>query len=317
MKKIILICAVMACALGIFLFSEKRSGQRIIGVILPIEHQALADIVAGLKEGLKEEENLCIKVMNAQGDMNIQRAMIDQLLRGGCEIFVPIGTSSSQMTMNLAKSEKIVCLATDLTPEQTKLNATCLSDELSPVESISFLHGLYPKIKKITLVHSASEKVVKEIPLIHKAAVAKGLEVQLLMVQALAELYTIGQAIAKDSGAIFVLKDHLIVSGIQTLMSQAEKRNIPLVTSDEGSIINGGAFAIGVKEAEIGRQGAEIVKMVLHGTNPSAINHQSLKGPYPLFINRKSCTNQNVDIEKLVTAAETLGKPVRYASEGK
>ena len=312
MKKLFVLLVFCLCIGIIFFFSQTKTTGRLIGVIVPLEHQALTEIVNGFKEELKAEPGISIQVLNAQGDMNIQRALIEQLKRDSCEIFVPIGTTASEMTMSLAKGQKIVCLATSLTPPQQDHELTCLSDELSPADSLYLLKTAYPEMKKFTLVHSASEKVMKEIPSIQEAAEQQNMKVQTLMIYTLPELYTAGHAIAEDSEAIFVLKDHLIVSGIQTLAKQAEKRNIPVITSDEGSVAMGGAFAIGVKEAEIGKQGGQIVKMVLDGAIPREIKHRSIKGPFPLFINRSSCKNQKVDVERLVSAAEKFGNPVQY-----
>jgi putative ABC transport system substrate-binding protein len=256
--------------------------------------------------------------MNAQGDPNIQRAIIQQLVREGCDLLMPIGTAASQMTVNLAKEQKIICLAADIQtispPKGSSL--TSLNDELSAKDSLSFLHDAFPKVKKITLLYSASEKVAKEVPLVLEAAKTQGIAVQKLMVQTQPELYTIGQAIAPDSEAIFILKDHLIVSGIQSVVKQAEKRFIPVMTSDEGSVISGAAFAIGVKEADIGREGAELAKEVLNGTPPEKIPSRSLRGPFPLFVNQKACVMQGVDLNSFIKKSEELGLRIEYTNKG-
>lgn len=302
MKKIILFF-VFALALVIyFTVSPKERKEKLIGVVVPMEHQALNDIVRGLKETLSDK-NTIIKVMNAQGDPTIQKTIIQQLLQDRCDVIVPIGTAASQMTLSLAKESDVVCLAADIEGK-----AACLKDQLSAEEALNFLHAAFPEIKKITLLYSSSEKIAAEIPKTLQAAQANGIEVQKLMVQSHAELYTAANAIASDSQAIFVLKDHLIVSGIQTVAAQAEKLKIPVMTSDEGSIIGGGAFAIGVKEADIGRQGARMIQRILRGANERAV--ETMQGPFPLFINKEACLKQGVDIPALENAAMKLGYPI-------
>ncbi len=314
MKKVIFIFVIILIITAAVSLSYKRKTEKVIGVIVPMEHQALTEIVKGLKERLG---NVSIKVLNAQGDPNLQRAIIEQLARDQCDVIVPIGTAASQMTISRAKNRKIVCLAADLNGEQSEQSeqsrAACLKDQISSEEALSFLHTAFPKIHKITLLYSSSEKIANEIPSALEAAKSKGIEVQQLMVQSLAELYMVGQAIAGDSQAVFILKDHLIVSGIQTVVQQAEKRQIPVMTSDEGSIISGGAFAIGVREADIGRQGAEMIHRILNGEELST---QTMKGPFPLFVNQKACLKQGVDLAALLKAAERLGYAVEYTGEG-
>ena len=216
------------------------------------------------------------------------------------------------MTINLAKNRKIVCLAANLEDLHKGAEATYLNDELSAEDSLEFLKTAFPQIQKISLIYSASEKVAKELPILDAAANRRNIKLQKLMVQTLPELYTIGGAIAADSEAVFILKDHLIVSGIQTVAQQAAKRGIPVMTSDEGSVSGGGAFAIGVKEAQIGKQGAQMIKQVLGGVAPRDIPPQPLKGPFPLFINRQACGQQNIDVKALAQKAEILGYPIEY-----
>jgi len=307
MKKIILLFAFALVAMFYFTLSPKARQEKLIGVVVPMEHQALNDIVRGLKETLCDK-NTVIKVMNAQGDATIQKTIIQQFVRDRCDVIVPIGTAAAQMTLSLAKDCEVVCLAADIEGK-----ATCLKDQLSAEEALNFLHAAFPDIKKITLLYSSSEKIAAEIPKTLLAAKANGIEVQKLMVQSHSELYTAANAIANDSQAIFVLKDHLIVSGIQTVVAHAEKLKIPVMTSDEGSIIGGGAFAIGVKEADIGRQGAQMIQKIFGGAKERAV--QTMQGPFPLFVNRQACLKQGVDLPALEKAAMRLGYPVEPRGE--
>jgi putative ABC transport system substrate-binding protein len=307
MKKIILFFVFALVATLYFTFSPKERAEKVIGVVVPMEHQALNDIVRGLKETLSGT-NTVVKVMNAQGDATLQKTIIQQLMRDRCDVIVPIGTAASQMTLSLAKECEVVCLAAEIEGQ-----TACLKDQLSAEEALNFLHVAFPEIKKITLLYSSSEKIAAEIPKTIQAAAANGIEVQKLMVQSHSELYTAGNAIANDSQAIFVLKDHLVVSGIQTVVRQAEKLKIPVMTSDEGSIIGGGAFAIGVKEADIGRQGGQMIQKILDGAQERA--PQTMEGPFPLFVNKEACLKQGVDVPALERAALKCGYPIELRGE--
>ncbi|MBS0656083.1 MAG: hypothetical protein JSR46_09915, partial [Verrucomicrobia bacterium] len=66
--------------------------KKIIGLIVPVQHAALVDIEEGFKEELKALPQVApyeIKVMNAQGDNQLQLALIQDLVQKGCDIFVP------------------------------------------------------------------------------------------------------------------------------------------------------------------------------------------------------------------------------------
>jgi putative tryptophan/tyrosine transport system substrate-binding protein len=316
MKKQLVITLFMI-GISLLLILPPPRKEKQIGVIVPAQHIALEQIVQGLKEGLKEEESIHIKVLNAQNDLNLQRSIIQQLAQEGSKLLIPIGTAASQMTLALAPDRNILCLATalDITNCFPESQATSLSDELDIADSLSFFHAAFPPIKKITLFYSSSENVSKELPIFIQTAKKEGIEVQPLLVQTLSELYTAAQAIACDSGALFVLKDHLIVSGISSLAQVAEKRKIPLMACDEGSVLSGGAFAIGVKEKEIGKQGALFAQEILKGKSPREITPQTLRGPFPLFINAKACERQGIDSASLRKKAELLGLRVQFVEE--
>lgn len=300
-------------ALGVFFYSKGKElkSEKTIGIILPMEHEALSQIVSGLKEELKAEGNVRLKVMNAQGDPNLQRAIVEQLAQGECDLLIPIGTSTSQMTLALAKGKNVLCLAANSSLVQDGFQATALDDELSAADSFTFLRTTFPEVKKITLLYSPSEKVADEIPILERSARENGIEVQKLLVYTMADLYTMSDAIALDSGAVFVLKDHLVVSGMRTVAQQAEKRGIFVMSSDEGSVREGAAFAIGVEEKNIGRQGGEIAKRILQGEAPQEISPHTVAGPFPLFVNRKACSKQKVEVERLQNA----GIPIQFVGE--
>ena len=172
-----------------------------------------------------------------------------------------------------------------------------------------------PKAKKITLVYSTSEKVANELPEILAAAENADLKVQKLMVHHLSELYTISQAIDTNSDAVFVLKDHLIVSGIQTLVKQAEQKGIPVITSDEGSVAQGACFAIGVKESMIGKEGAQIANEILSGVACKSIAPKRMDGPYSVFVNKSTCQRQGKFLGQLIEYVSSNHLHIEYVSE--
>ena len=103
MKNLLLTSLAICFLCTLLLLPSRGKSPPSIGIIVPMEHKALKEIVDGFTGQL---EGKSYKVLNAQGDPNIQKAIITQLAREGCEILVPIGTSTSQMTLNLAKDKK-------------------------------------------------------------------------------------------------------------------------------------------------------------------------------------------------------------------
>ena len=303
----------------------KECEKKIIGIILPMPHQALDDIVCGFQEELaqlRSNQDYEIKVVNGQGDITLQMALIKSLIASRCDIFVPVGTQCTQMTLSCIKKGCIVALAANL-PKNVQKNTnfppvTGVLDELSAKDELQFLCALFPKLKKFTIVHSGSEKIYDELKEIEVFTKASGIEVQLLMAQTMTDLATCSQSIAKDSECIFVMKDHLIVSGISLLVKQATLSMIPLITSDEGSVKAGASLALGVTEREIGKDGAKLTSTILNGESARDIPITSVKDVH-IFMNLDACSKQGLHRDQVHEVANKLRyviTPYQHNSEG-
>lgn len=280
-----------------------------VGIIVPLQHQAMDEIVAGFKSELTKHYHGPVNVLvkNAQGDPSLQRAIIQSYDSTGVDLVAPIGTSTSQMTMSMVKDKPVVTVAAMMTEKERvqhdPQNVAGVLDEISTEDQINFIHRAYPDIKKITLVHSADDKVFAEVDGVKKAAKANDMTVQALMVQQLPDMYTISQRIDNDSQAVFVLKDSLIVSGIRTLEKEAQKRHIPVISSDQGSVEQGAAFALGVPERQIGVVGAKVAARILNGEAPAHIPLQTMTD-YSVFVNITAAKKQGLDVAALKQVAK-------------
>lgn len=282
-----------------------------VGILVPMDHAALREIVEGFKTTLEKEthRSFVFKVQNAQGDINLERSILQQFVRQKVDLVVPIGTRATQMTVSIVKDIPIVSLAANPSEgakfQKEKVSITGVIDEIGPEKGIDYLKALYPNLKKITLIYSNSEKVFPEVKDAEDHAKKKGIQIQKLMIQALPDLYTVSRHIEDDSEAIFILKDHLIVSGIQTLAKEAHKRKLPLMTSDEGSVKDGGSFALGVKERSIGEEGALLSAKVLSGEDPQKLPIQKLR-KLVVFCN-KDVLVEGLKLEALESLAKKSG----------
>lgn len=241
--------------------------QFTVGILMPMDHNALREIVAGFKEKVRVQlPDVNVKVQNANGDLNIQRAILQQFIHQKVDVIVPIGNAATQMTLSMVKEQAIVSLAAEVVKDRETLkisNITGVIDEIGPKKSLDFIKQMYPSIKKITLIYSNTEKIFPEVAVAVDYAKEQGINIQKKKIQALPDLLGLTAAIDKDAEAILILKDHMVVSGIQTLIREAEKRGIPIIASDEGSVKEGAAFALGVKERSIGEKGAELTVKIL------------------------------------------------------
>lgn len=300
--------------------SAKEPAPIKIGIILPMEHQALTEIVAGFTEQLPKMygEPVQIKVLNAQGDLNLQRAIIQQMNEQNYDLIVPVATGVTEMTVSMIHGKPIVSLAADMTDADRKklnpCNIVVVHDEISSRKLMEFLHTAYPKLKKLTLVHSTSDKVLPDVQKTIAVAKEFGIEVKPLMVATLPELVSATQSLSSDTQGIFILKDNLIASGAPTVAKAAADRHIPLFTSDQGSVQAGGGFALGVHEKQIGIDGARLAAAVIAGDSPCHIDNVDMRN-LTVFVNKKALQQEQQDLSAIESAAKKLNYTVESVGD--
>lgn len=261
---------------------------RVVGIVVPLEHEAMLQIVSGIKESLHDMD-IEIQEKNAQADSNTMLALIKQMKDQNVDFVMPIGTSACQMTISHITKTPIICVAA-LPVEGQSVFVTGINDEVPISESISRI----PKLRNIAVIYSASEKIIPEIEALKSYASKNNISLNMSMIQTLVDLPVMVKNIPKDTQAFLILKDHLVVSGVNIIVQEAKKRSIPLIASDEGSVKKGATIAMGVKEKDIGIEAGFIVKKILQGVIPFDIPHKRLDDKSVIFINEESFKAQKL-----------------------
>ncbi|MBY0378348.1 MAG: hypothetical protein K2Q33_07290, partial [Gammaproteobacteria bacterium] len=268
-----------------------------VGIIIPIEHPAMDEITRGFEETLSAnlKQPVEFQVMRAQGDINLQRSMILQLQSKNIDLFAPIATQPTEMTASMIKDRPIVGLAA-LLPDSARAHSelALVDDEITPTQIIQFVHAIYPQKKQFALVYSNSDKIIPQVNEAVAAGAALGMQINKRMITTLPDLYSVSQSLSSQTEGILVLKDVLVVSGIATLSKVADDKHIPLITSDDGSVQNGAGFALGVKEYQIGVEGAKVALQILQGTPATDIPVVKMTN-LSVFINKQALALQGQD----------------------
>lgn len=311
-KKIALSIGIIGAFTTLTACKNENTQTKTVGIIVPIEHQAMTDIVSGVEAAIKQntKQPVKFKVANAQGDINLQRAIIQQMKDEQVDVVAPIGTDATQMTIAMINKQLIVSIASSLSDQERyalkHCNVAVVHDEITAAQYLDVIHRAYPQITRAVLIHSASEKIYPEVNETVKAASSLGIQITPMMAQSLPDLTSVSQSIPKDTQAIFVLKDSLIVSGITTLEKASESLHIPLITSDQGSVENGAAIGIGVVEKNIGIEAGKLTSAILSGKNPCDLPIANMTH-LNVFVNKQSIDKENVAIEPLQKTASELG----------
>lgn len=292
-----------------------------IGILEPLEHKAMDEIVAGFSATLAKQYHhpVNIDIENAQNDPNLERAIIQKMRDNGDTIIAPIGMDASEMTLAMVRQQQVISLASDITDaERHQLkpcNVAVVHDEIPPEKSMAFIHALYPKLTQLTLIHSSANKVFPEVQATIDAGKKLGITVHHIMVSSLPELTTAVSALPSNTQGIFILKDHLIVSGVGTLAQAAAQRQIPLITSDQGSVQSGAGIALGVHEREIGVDGGKLAADILNGKSACSLPIVEMT-KLTVFINANALAQENQDVAGIQHISKKLGYRVEYVTTG-
>lgn len=293
-----------------FLLGPFNTKPKTIGILIPVEHVSLQEIVSGFQKKIKEhfKTPIIFNVQSAQGDIKLQRSITELFIGQQVDMIVPVGTSTTQMALSLVKEQPIVSLAA-LYPEterqkRTIKNITGVLDEIGGQKKLDFIKEVFPGLNGVTLVfHGGNEKTFSEVEEIVQYGKQIGITIRPVMIQNLIDLHSVSRNITKDAQAILILKDSLIASGIRTLVAVAKKHHIPLITGDEGTVLEGAALALGVRESKIGEEGALLAIKVLEGQPIADLPIQEIQ-EISLFYNPERCKMLGIDLAKLQKYAQ-------------
>lgn len=294
-------------------FNSKNTEQ--VGIIIPMQHQALSDIVSGFKEKLSVsyKKPIDFVIKNAQGDINIQHGILQSFNRNpNIKLVVTIGTATTEMAMNNIKNKPILAIAAQLNEKQRlrsqNPNITGLMDEFPPEKTMQLIQAVQPGINNLTVVYSSDPKIFSTVNKLDKLIQKNYPNIKLnkILVTQLSDLYTITQRIDNKTQGVLVFKDSLIVSGINTLAKKVNALKIPLITSDEGSVSHGASYALGVSEKQIGIAAVPIAKQLLTqrvSANKIPLTH--MQNP-KVFYNSNTLHHNDVTVPQLQLASKNL-----------
>ncbi len=300
---------IQSLLLTLFL-SNFALADKVIGILVPLALPAMDQIVSGYETQLQKTYPGKIQFLlkNAQGNTQIQQSILQEFLDQNVDVIAPIGTDATEMTAHMDKKNiPIVAIAAERPKGLDKnANLTNILDEVSVLTQVNFIHQAFPNLKKMTVIYSADDRILADIKPLQTAATQVGINVQGLMVQQASDLYTVRSHIDADSQAIFILKDELVVSGIQTLAKEANSRKILLIASDDGSVSGGAALAFGVKESDIGIDSAASTLKILNGSKASDVPGFSMT-QYTVFVNPSAAKIQGVNLADIQKISQKQG----------
>jgi putative ABC transport system substrate-binding protein len=272
-----------------------------VGITQPISHPGIDivrdGIVAGFAaKGYTNGKNIYFDFQNSQGDASTGQAIAQKFANSDYDIFMPIGTGSSQSLVNLIKSRPIVFAAvTDpvsagivKSKENPGANVTGTSDMVMFKEQLSLLKRLAPNAKKVGVINNPSESNsqfgLKET---QKIANEMGLEIVTASVSNTDEVLGAANSLVSKVDAFYIISDNTVIAGQDAVIKVALDSKKPLIAVEEAGVEKGALGTVGISYYKLGILTANIALEILQGKKPSETPVYSAKDG-DLFINTKT-----------------------------
>jgi putative ABC transport system substrate-binding protein len=261
------------------IFFDKNNGRVKIRICKVVEHEAINSVVRGLSDYLRQqEEKYDISVETCQGNMALASQIIAKFAGLKTDVVVTVGTTPSQCAFKLAKSGKIKLVFSsvtdpdDISPDLSHTNTAGVSNFVALEPQIELFLKIQPSLKKLGIIFNTGESnsisIIKKLrPVCAKAGI-------ILVEQGISKISDIPQAaekLAKTVDAVFISNDNQALSGIPTIVSICNKKNVPVYVSDTDLIVKGCAAALGPNQYDIGVQTGKIVRRIVIGEDPNKI----------------------------------------------
>ncbi len=259
-------------------FSPKSEANIRIGVLQPVEHDALSQARQGFKKALEDKGiTFTFDYQNANGNSADQNTLAKKMVNDD-DLVLGIGTGASvslqSAAINAGKTLPILFTAvTD--PVDAELvdclakpgqNVTGTSDA-NPVEAqIDLIKECIPAASKMGIMYTQSETNSKVQADQAKAEAEKqGLSIVVKTCTDSSDISSVAQAIcAEGIQALYIPTDNNIAAHMEAIKNAVEAKGVLCVVGEESQCKNGGHVTLSINYFELGKvtgnMAAQIIK---------------------------------------------------------
>jgi len=246
---------------------------RRIAVFQPVTHPALDEIAQGYIDTMQKDAQFLYQFdrYNGNGNKILMRAQAQEMLSKNYDLIVTIGAGCT-LTMKEASVRKqsttpIVFTAID-DVERVDLQSAHMTGVVYDInyrKQLDLLCAIIPTVKTVLLAYDQSQGLGLEKDRNEIESILQEKDVVLQCV----EIATIGEIQQKLTcfmdkvDVIMILKDTLLASGVDSLVTLCQRYKVPLLASDLNSGDKGAVLAYGVYEYESGVLAAVQAKQIL------------------------------------------------------
>lgn len=299
---------------------QADGGQYTIGISQFAEHGSLDNCREGFLEGLaeagiEEGKNLTVVFDNAQADMGTASTISDAYVSQKVDLICAIATPTAMSAYNSCMNTDIPVIYTAVSdPVQAGLadesgksvgNITGTSDALPVTQQLQMIREMLPEAKKIGILYTTSEaNSVSTIEAYKASAADYGFEIVETGINTIADVPMAAADMAGKVDCITNLTDNTVVSALQTVLDEANKKGIPVFGSEIEQVRSGCVASMGLDYIALGRQTGAMAAKVLKGEARVADMPFEVITQASLYVNTAAAEKINLEIpEDMVNRA--------------
>ena len=262
-------------------FGNLKDGEKYkIGILLPVEHDALNKAADGLKEaGWEDGKNVEFDARNAQGSADQQRVLAKTLI-DNCILTLGLGTGASLdlVTVQEEKGSKNPILFTAVTDpvdaelveslEQPGGYVTGTSDAQPIDAQIGLIKTCMPDADKVGIFYTAKEpNSVVQAKQAKAAIEAAGMTAVTKTCNDSTDIETsLASLVASDGlDAIYVPTDNNVAANMNFVSDAVKGKGILVVSGEEGMLEKGGQITLSVDYTNLGKVTGQMAAQILKG----------------------------------------------------
>jgi putative tryptophan/tyrosine transport system substrate-binding protein len=283
-----------------------------IGVTQIVEHPSLDAAYEGFKKalaenGYKEGDNVEFDVQNAQNDQSNSQSIAKKLVGDKVDLIFANSTPSALHVLNETKEIPIV-----FTSVTDPVGAGLVEAFDKPGENITGTTDTNPDAipqtvgfmvdeagaKTIGVIYNSGEQNSEvQVKQVNEIAKEKGAEVVEVSISSSAEVKQAAESLVGRVDAIYIPKDNTVVSALESVISVANDKDIPLFVGELDSLKRGGVAASGFNYEDLGYQTGLMAVKILDGEKkPSEIDIETPENAVLTF-NKAAAEEQGLEIK--------------------
>ena len=303
MKKSIQKVFIVLFVVCISLMTVGCSNKKVtIGIIQLMTHTSLntiQDAIYGELEnkGYIDGENCTIVYKNANGDTSALPEIVSTMEAKGCDVIIAITTPVALACQDIAKDIPVVFAAVS-DPVGTGLiedidnptNMTGTSDQIQVNEILNFaketssLNG--KEFKRLGYLYNPSEaNSVSALEKIEAYTEENGITLVAKSITSTSEISNVVESIVGNIDALYITDDNTVASGMGILSNVALSNDLPLYTSVDSEVQDGGLLSIGITYDILGEKTADMAIEIIEGTPVSDVPIELFGDYLKLFVN--------------------------------